>query len=337
MRICVVGAGSIGGLLAVRLAQARQEVSVVARGAHLAAIQANGLSLIEVGGQRVTARLRATHTIADCGLQDCVILGMKAHQIAEAAPALPALFDRDAFVVTAQNGLPWWYFAGLDGPYAGRRLESVDPGGVIADHLPVTRVVGSVVYPAAEIVEPGVIRHIEGNRFSLGEIDGTKTDRLRTLSEILTEAGFKAPISSDLRAEIWTKLWGNMSFNPISALTHATLEEICASQKARALAADMMREAQMIGEKLGVRFRISIEKRIAAAASVGAHKTSMLQDLEAGRTLEIGALIGSVVELGEITGTPTPAISAVYACANLLGETVTARKARLSMRPLSPF
>jgi 2-dehydropantoate 2-reductase len=334
MRICVVGAGAIGGLLAARLAHAGEDVTVIARGAHLAAIKAEGLRLVEEDGRRVTARVAATQVIAEAGPQDVVILGMKAHQVGDVLDDLPALFTPQTLVVTAQNGIPWWYFHGTGGPHAGRVVESVDPGGRIAASLPVDRVIGTVVYPASEIVEPGVIRLIEGNRFSLAEIDNSKTDRVAALSDSLTRAGFKAPVVTDIRAEIWTKLWGNMSFNPISALTHATLGAICRFPLTRQLAADMMREAQAVGEALGIRFRIPIEKRIAGAEAVGEHKTSMLQDVEAGRVMEVEALVGSVVELGDLTGVPIPTISAVYACTRLLAETLAHRGGGLRIEAL---
>ncbi|MCW5745249.1 MAG: 2-dehydropantoate 2-reductase [Alphaproteobacteria bacterium] len=329
MKICVVGAGAIGGLLAVRLAEAGEQVSVIARGPHLAAIRERGLRLIGEDGHEAVARVAATDRIAEAGPQDLVILGMKAHQVAAVVRDLPALYGAETTVLTAQNGIPWWYFMKQPGPHEGTRLHSVDPGGIIADNLPLERVIGSVVYPAAEITAPGVIHHIEGNRFSLAEIDGADTPRIQAVSASLRQAGFKAPVVSDIRAEIWTKLWGNLSFNPLSALTHATLVDICRHPLTRALAADMMREAQAVGEKLGIRFRVSLEKRIAGAEAVGAHKTSMLQDVEAGRVLEVEALIGSVVELGRITATPTPHIDAVYACTGLLAQSLQAAKGRL--------
>ena len=333
MRICVVGAGAIGGLLAARLAHAGEEVSVIARGPHLKAIEANGLQLIEEDGSRFAAPVRAMQSIAAAGPQDVVILGMKAHQVGAVIDELPALFTPTTMVVTAQNGIPWWYFHKLGGPFEGRVVESVDPGGRIAAALPAERVIATVVYPASEIIEPGVIKLIEGNRFSLAEIDNQKSERVVALSEVLTRAGFKAPVVSDIRAEIWTKLWGNMSFNPISALTHATLGSICRFPLTRKLAGDMMREAQAVGEALGIRFRIPIEKRIAGAEAVGEHKTSMLQDVEAGRFMEVEALIGSVVELGEVVGVPTPTISAIHACTRLLAETLATHKGRLRVEP----
>ena len=329
MNVCIVGAGSIGGLLAVGLVQAGASVSVVARGAHLQAIQERGLTLIAEDGSEKNVRVEATQSLADLGVRDVVVLGMKAHQIASVAPDLHHVLGPDTRVVTTQNGVPWWYFEKLDSPYAGQRLSSVDPGGEIARHIPVDNVIASIAYPAAEIVAPGVIRHIEGNRFSLGELDGQKTPRLRELSELLHGAGFRAPMVTDIRSEIWLKLWGNCSFNPISALTHASLVDICDFAPSRELAANVMREAQAIGDKLGVRFLVSLDKRIAGARAVGQHKTSMLQDVEAGRPLELDALVASVLELGRITDTPTPNLTALYACASLLAKTLREQKGRL--------
>ena len=329
MRICVVGAGAIGGLLAAKLQQAGDQVSVIARGPHLAAIKANGLKLIEEDGSEVVARVTATDKIAEAGQQDLVILGMKAHQVAAVAADLKQLYAGETMVLTAQNGIPWWYFFKHGGVYEGRQLESVDPGGVVAANLPIERVLASVVYPAAEIIQPGVIKHIEGNRFSLSEIDNTETPRIKLVSETLKNAGFKAPVVSDIRAELWTKLWGNLSFNPVSALTHATLEDLCRFPLTRNLVADMMREAQGVGEALGIRFRIGIEKRIAGGEAVGPHKTSMLQDIEAGRPVEADALIGSVIELGRIVNVPTPHLDTAYALVKLLSKTLSDQHGRL--------
>jgi 2-dehydropantoate 2-reductase len=323
MRICVFGAGAIGGLLAVKLARSGEEVTVVARGANLTAIRERGLRLIE-DGEEVVARVRAVDRAAEAGPQDVLVLGMKAHQLAPAIAEVKALAGPGTLVVTAQNGIPWWYFARLGGPHAGRRLESVDPGGVIAASLDPGQVIGSIVYPAAELAAPGVVRHVEGNRITLGELDGAESERVRGLAETLRRAGFKARVASDLRSELWVKLWGNLSFNPVSALTHATLGEICRFAPARDLAATMMREAQAVGEKLGVRFGVSLEKRIAGAEAVGDHKTSMLQDVEARRPTELDALLGAVVELGRITGTPTPVLDAVYALMALLERSLRA-------------
>jgi 2-dehydropantoate 2-reductase len=320
VRICVVGAGSIGGLLAVKLAELGEDVTVIARGAHLAAIRDRGLKLVAPGGAECVARPRATDRLADAGTQDLVVLAVKAHQLAPVAADVRTLLGPATPIVTAQNGIPWWYFFKHGGPHEGTRLESVDPGGVLAERLPVDRIIGSVVYPAAEIAAPGVIEHVEGDRISLGELDGADTERVRGVAELLRKAGFKARVARDLRSEIWVKLWGNCAFNPISALTHATLAGMCRFPPTRALAASMMREAQEIGEKLGATFAVSLEKRIAGAEGVGEHKTSMLQDVESGRPMELDALLGSVVELGRITGTPTPHLDAVYACAALLAR-----------------
>lgn len=327
MKLCVVGAGAIGGFLAVRLARVC-EVSVVIRGANLQAVREQGMKLL-IEGREEVARLRATDRMAELGVQDVVILGMKAHQLAPVVPELGALIGAQTLVVTAQNGIPWWYFFRHGGAYEGRRIEAVDPGGVISAALPVERTIGCIVYPACELDAPGVIRHIEGNRFSLGELDGADTERVRALAQRFRDAGFKSPVVSDIRAEIWLKLWGNLSFNPISALTHATLEEICRFPETRALAASMMSEAQAIGTKLGVPFKVSLEKRIAGAEAVGAHKTSMLQDVESGRVLELDALVKSVIELGRITETPTPTIDNVYALAALLARSLAQHKGRL--------
>jgi 2-dehydropantoate 2-reductase len=332
MRICVIGAGAIGGLLAAKLADAGEDVSVIARGPHLAAISANGLKLIE-GDKETIARVKASSRIADVGEQDLIILGMKAHQVAAIVRDLPAIYGPQTAVLTAQNGIPWWYFFKHGGPHEGARLESVDPGGVIADNLPIERVIASVVYPAAEIEQPGVIRHIEGYRFSLAEIDGAPTERLEQIAATFTRAGFKAPIVTDIRAELWTKLWGNATFNPISALTHATLEDICRFKLTRSLAEEVMREMKSIGEALGIRFRIPLEKRIAGAEAVGPHKTSMLQDVESGRALEADALIGSVIELGRIVDVASPHLDSLYAVVKLLGETLAREKGRLVVEP----
>jgi 2-dehydropantoate 2-reductase len=329
MKICVVGAGAIGGLLAARLQQSGEQVSVIARGPHLQAIKSNGLKLIEEDGREVIARVAATDKIAEAGQQDLVILGMKAHQVAAVVTDLQTMYGPETAVLTAQNGIPWWYFFKLGGTFEGRQLDSVDPGGIVAANLPIERVLASVVYPAAEIVQPGVIKHIEGNRFSLSEIDNAETPRIKHISQTLTKAGFKAPVVSDVRSELWTKLWGNLSFNPVSALTHATLEDLCRFPLTRSLVADMMREAQSVGEALGIRFRIPIEKRIAGGEAVGAHKTSMLQDVEAGRAVEADALIGSVIELGRIVNVPTPHLDTAYALVKLLSKTLSDQHGRL--------
>ena len=332
MKICVAGAGAIGGYLAVRLAGTGAEVSVVIRGANLQAVRAHGMKLVNADGSEQVAQLAATDRMAELGVQDVLILGMKSHQVAPVVPELATLIGPQTLVVTAQNGIPWWYFHRSGGPYEGTRIEAVDPGGVISAAIPVARTIGCIVYPAAELEAPGVIRVVEGNRFPLGELDGADTERVRMLAQRFRDAGFKTPILRDIRSEIWLKLWGNLSFNPISALTHATLEDICRFPATRELAAQMMCEAQAIGEKLGVPFKVSLEKRIAGAEAVGAHKTSMLQDVESGRVLELDALVKSVIELGRITETPTPTIESVYAVAALLAKTLADSKGRLSIQ-----
>lgn len=333
MKIAVVGAGAIGGYLGARLSLAGEDVTFIARNRNLEAINARGFRLIEEdGSERHAAGVRAVQRMAEAGPQDAVLLTLKAHQVRDVLPELRALFGPQTMVVTMINGIPWWYFHRLAGPWEGRRLESVDPGGLIAQHIEPKRIVGSVVYPASELLEPGVVKVIEGNRFTLGELDGSRSERIEALSQAMMKAGFKAPVARDIRSELWVKLWGNLSFNPISALTHATLEQICRFPLTRELAAAMMREAQAVAEKLGVRFKITLEQRIAGAEAVGAHKTSMLQDVEHGRAIELEALVGSVVELGRITETPTPTIQAIYAATSLLAQTLAAQHGRLAVQ-----
>ena len=312
MKICIFGAGAIGGYVGAELARAGNDVSLVVRGPHLAAIQERGLRL-EINNHTHTVRLPATDEPSSLGPQDVVFLTLKAHSISAAVPDIQSLLGPHTSVVNAVNGIPWWYFHGLDSPYANHLVESVDPGGVIYHGIGVDRAIGCVVYPSAEIVEPGVIRHLSGNKLCLGEPTGEKTARVTGLARVLIEAGFKAPVRPRLRDEIWVKLWGNLAFNPLSALTHATLDTLASDPGTRAIAKAMMREGQAIGEQLGVRFRVDIEKRIDAAGAVGAHRTSMLQDLELGRPLEVGALIESVQEMGRLVGVDTPNIDMVHA------------------------
>ena len=323
MKIAIIGAGAIGGLVGVKLALAGEDVTFMVRGANLAAIRDNGMKLIEHDGTELVARnVRATSDYAEAGPQDVVILALKAQQVEAVVADLPKLFGPETTVITMQNGIPFWYFHKLGGEHADRVVESVDPGGVISAAIPAERIIGCVVYPASELIAPGVVRHIEGERFPLGEIDGAASSRVQALSDIFTKAGFKAPVLEDIRSEIWLKLWGNLTFNPISALSHSTLVDICQFPLTRQLAASMMQEAQAVATKLGITFRIPLEKRIAGAEKVGKHKTSMLQDIEAGRGPEIDALVGSVIELGHLTGTPTPHIDTVYALVRLLGKTM---------------
>ncbi len=269
----------------------------------------------------------------EAGTQDLVFLALKAYVLEAVAPQMPALFGDDTIVVPLQNGLPWWYFQNFRGPHAGYRLQTADPNGTIEHNIEPSRLIGCVVYPAGEIAAPGVIRHLEGDRFPVGELDGSESVRVKSVSDMLTAAGLKAPVLADIRSEIWLKLWGNMSFNPISALTHATLVDICEEPATRELAAEMMREAQAIAAKLGVTFRVPLEKRIEGAAKVGKHKTSTLQDIEAGRDVEVDALIGSVIELGTLTATPMPATRAVHAMLKLLVRTMREQRARVVLQP----
>lgn len=320
MKICIFGAGAIGGYMAAKLAQAGADVSIVARGPHLAAVQAKGLTLLEEGTDPVTVQVRSSAQPADLGPQDYVIVTLKAHSVPPVVGAMQPLIGPETTIVSGVNGVPWWYFHKIGGPLEGTRLNSVDPGNVQWDGFGPDRVLGCVVYPAAEVSEPGTIRHIEGNRFSLGEPDGSKSERATALSQALQAAGLKAPVRPRLRDEIWVKLWGNLSFNPISALTHATLDVLCTDPGTRDVARRMMVEAQVIAEKLGVTFPIDVERRIDGGAAVGAHRTSMLQDLDANRPMEIDALVGSVQELGRITGTPTPTIDSVFALVALRGR-----------------
>jgi 2-dehydropantoate 2-reductase len=321
MKFCIVGAGAIGGYLGAKLALAGEEVTLIARGTHLQAIQHHGLKLIMAdGSSEVVQPSLATQDIGQAGSQDVVILAVKAQSVPAIAQALPSLFGSDTMVVTAQNGIPWWYFHKHGGPYEGQRIYAVDPEGVVEAHIGVNRVIGCVVYPAAEIIEPGVIQHIEGDRFSLGEIDGSKSERIQKLADVLKKAGIKAPIRNQIRRELWVKLWGNVAFNPISALTGATLEQICQYPLTRELARQMMAEAEAIAEKLEVQMGITLEQRMEGAEKVGAHKTSMLQDIEAGRSTEVDAIVGAVAELGRLTQVPTPYIDAVYASVKLLLE-----------------
>lgn len=321
MKICIFGAGAIGGYMGVKLAQAGADVSLVARGPHLAAMNDKGLTLIEEDRDPVTVPVTASDNPADLGPQDYVIVTLKAHSVPPVVPKMQPLIGGHTTIVSGVNGVPWWYFHKIGTDLEGTRLASVDPGNAQWDGFGPDRVLGCVVYPAAEVSEPGTIRHIEGNRFSLGEPDGSKSDRAVALSQALSAAGLKAPVRPRLRDEIWVKLWGNLSFNPISALTHATLDVLCTDPGTRAVARGMMVEAQEIAEKLGVKFPIDVDRRIDGGAAVGAHRTSMLQDLDAGRPMEIDALIGSVQELGRVTKTPTPTINTVLALIQLRGKT----------------
>ena len=319
MKICIYGAGAIGGYLGVQLSRAGHEVSLIARGRNLEAMKAKGMRLL-IGGEALEARPFCTDDPAEAGPQDYVIVTLKAHQALEVADRFAPLLGPDTAVVTAMNGVPWWYFHKHAGPLENCWLESVDPGGRQWRLIGPDRAIGCVVYPATELVEPGVVKHVSGDKFTLGEPDGSVSERCQRLQEALTGAGFQAPIRSNIRDDIWKKLWGNLCFNPISALTGATLDIVATDPGTRALARTMMIEARSLGEKLGVEFRIDLEKRIDGAAAVGAHKTSMLQDLEKGRALEIDALVTAVQELGRLTETPTPYLDAVLALIQQRGQ-----------------
>jgi 2-dehydropantoate 2-reductase len=311
--------------LGAKLALAGEDVTFLVRGANLQAIERDGVRLLLADGTEQVARnVRATSDYRAAGAHDVVVLATKAHQLGAVADDVPLLCGPHTVVVTMQNGVPYWYFHKLKGPFEGHTLDSVDPGGRIGRAIGADHVLGCVVYLASELVAPGVVRHIEGDRFPLGELDGSISVRAQRVSDAFARAGFKAPLLDDIRSEIWLKLWGNSTFNPVSALTRATLEDICRFAPTRELAVFMMSEAQQVASKLGVAFRVSIERRIAGAERVGAHKTSMLQDIEAGREPEVEALVGSVVELARLTATPTPHIDAVYALTRLLGRSVTA-------------
>jgi 2-dehydropantoate 2-reductase len=312
MKVAIFGAGAIGGMMGVKLAQAGAAVTFIARGPHLAAMQANGVTM-HSGGETIVVHPRCVATAAEAGHQDYVIVTLKAHSLPAAADDIASMMGPSSALVTGVNGVPYWYFHGIDGPYAGRPIESVDPGGRLLRVLPATQAIGCVVYPAAEVTAPGVITHTYGDRFSLGEPDGSRSPRVEALSKLLIAAGLKAPIRPRIRDEIWVKLWGNLCFNPVSALTGSTLDRLTARPDLRALCRSMMAEAQIVAEALGTKFAVTLEKRIDGAAEVGAHKTSMLQDLERGRPMEIDALLGAVVELGHLTGHAMPTCETILA------------------------
>ncbi|MBB5503693.1 2-dehydropantoate 2-reductase [Paraburkholderia sp. MM5384-R2] len=312
MKICVYGAGAIGAYLGAQLALAGADVSFVARGPHLAAMQANGVRLQIDGVERVV-KVRCSADPRELGTQDYVIVALKAHSVPGVMGAMQPLLGSDTAIVTAVNGIPYWYFYKHGGEFAGTTLDSVDPGGKQWNVLGPERAIGCVVYPATEIVEPGVIRHVYGKKFPIGEPSGERTERVQRLHEIFIAADLDAPIRDNIRDEIWLKLWGNLCFNPISALTHATLDVITSDPATRAVSRTMMMEAKAIGDRFGVHFRVDVEKRIDGAGAVGAHKTSMLQDLEAGRPMEIDPLLSVVQEMGRLVGQATPTIDTVLA------------------------
>jgi len=318
VKIVIAGAGAIGGYLGAKLARAGADVVLHARGAHLAAMQADGLRVVGEEGGEWTVRPQVTGDLASIGPADVVILGVKAHALTALAPTLTPLFGPDTVVVSTQNGIPWWYFESNAGALTGLRLERVDPGGVVAAHIEHRRVVGALAYFATDLAAPGVVRHIEGNRISFGEPDGTKSDRAKAIAEALIAAGLRCPVTTRFRHEIWVKLLGNLAFNPVSALTGGTLEELVRHPDTSRLVRELMTEAEAVAARLGIELPISIDQRMAGAGKVGAHKTSMLQDYEARRPMELEAVVGAVIELGDRLDLPMTATRAVYACAKML-------------------
>ncbi len=322
MKIVIAGAGAIGGYIGARLAHVADpdvEVILFARGPHLQAMQQRGLRVISGSGSGdFEVKPNVTSDLATIGTADVVILGVKAHGLTTLAPQLRPLFGPNTVVVSTQNGIPWWYFQGVGGEREGWHLDHVDPGGVIADAIEPSRVVGSLAYFATEIVEPGMIRHIEGHKLSIGELDGSKSDRLRAITAPLVAAGFRCPISTHFRQEVWVKLLGNVAFNPISALTGGTLEQLARHPDVSSVIRTIMTETSAVAARLGIEMPISIDQRMAGAEKVGAHKTSMLQDFEAGRPLELDAIVGAVVELADRLDVPIPVTKTVYACTRLL-------------------
>jgi len=339
MKVCVVGAGAIGGLLAVKMAASGVDVHVIARGTHLEAIKEHGLRLIE-GETETCAKVSATKEMTNIGTFDVVFICVKGHRIAPIVDELNALCNEQTVLVSTQNGIPWWYFQEADHiPQVTEQLknhsiEAVDPGSVISSTLDPKRIIGCVVYPAAHIKAPGIVQHVEGNRFPVGELNGSESERVKKLSEMLIRSGFKSPVLPDVRSELWLKCWGSCCFNPLSALTHSTLEQICTFPLTRKLAEEVMTEAQTIGEKLGATFRVPLERRINGAAAVGNHKTSMLQDAEEGRAMEIDALVGSVVELGRLTSVQTPHLNTIYWCVKLLANTLSSSSLQVKAQPI---
>jgi len=321
MKICIVGAGAIGGYIGAKLALCGEQVTLIARGDHLYGIKKKGLKLVMADeSEHVLIKdIFATDDISKAGQQDIVILALKAHSLPAVAPTMRTLYGSETIVVTAQNGIPWWYFRKHGGEFEGYRLHSVDPNGIIETNIEVERVIGCVIYAAASLTEPGIVQYIDrNNQFLLGELDGSKTERIQLLSQTLSRAGLKAPIQKKIRSDIWVKLWGNQAFNPISALTRATLKDICQYPLTRELASNMMTEAQTIASRLGIDFGLTKEERMNRTEKFGSHKSSMLQDIEAGRLTEIDAIVGVVAELGKLTKTPTPHINAIYSSVKLL-------------------
>ena len=324
MKFLIAGAGAIGGYLGALMARAGQDVTLFGRGPHLCAMQQRGLRVIGAGVD-FEVRPRVIANLEEAGPTDVIILGVKAHGLTQLAPHLQPLIGENTTVISTQNGIPWWYFQSGAGEFTGLHLERVDPGGAIAAAIPFDRVLASLAYFATEISEPGVIRHVEGNRLSLGEPDGARSERAKAISEVLIKSGIRCPVTQRIRTEIWVKILGNVAFNPISALTRATLAQMAGDPLVRGVAREIMSEVEAVAAKLGIEMPISIEQRIAGAEKIGEHKTSMLQDLEAGRPMELEPVVGALVELGERVGVPMPHTRTVYAATRLLGQLASRR------------
>jgi len=319
MVFLIAGAGAIGAYIGAMMSRAGMDVVIFARGPHLLAMQERGIRVVSAEGEFV-AKPRIAATLEEIGPVDVVFLTVKAHGLTQLAPQLAPVIGPNTCFVSTQNGIPWWFFQSWGGKWEGTHLERVDPGGVISKAIEPRRVIGSLVYFATEIAEPGVIRHTEGNRISLGEPDGSRSERVRAIADAMIRSGLRAPITTRIRQEIWVKLLGNIAFNPVSALTRATLAQMVRHPEVSQLIRSIMQETEAVGKELGLELPISIDQRIAGAKKVGEHKTSMLQDLESGRPMELEAIVGSVVELGERMNVPMPSTRAVYACAKLLAE-----------------
>ncbi len=332
MKFAIVGAGAIGAFLGARLAQAGEEVYLIARGPHLLSMQAHGVCVRSPDGN-FEAHPTATDDYGAVGPVDFVFLTVKAHSLTEVAPQLSPLLGPETAVVSAQNGIPWWYFQNHGGPWEGTRLESVDPGGAITSAIEPRRIIGCIIYPSAVIVEPSVVEHIEGNRFAIGELDGASSNRCKRLASILIKAGFRCPIRRHIRHDLWVKLLGNVVFNPMSALTGVTLVEMATHPEASAVSRAAMAEADAVAHGLGVELSVTIDQRMAGAEQVGRHKTSMLQDIEMGRPLELESIVGAVLELGDKQGIPMPHTRTLYACTKLLAQRLSSSTGELMQPP----
>lgn len=333
MRIAIIGTGAVGGLIGARLAQAGEAVTLVDVGVQQEALRSNGLTLETPAGERSVVQGAVVRDLTDAGAQDLVVLAVKAHDLSTVAEHLPCLYHDQTIVLPVQNGLPWWYFQRTNGLWAARRIQSLDPDGSLERHVPADRIVGAVVYPAAEVVEPGVVRHVEGNRIVVGELDDRPSERTQGVIDLLTRGGFKSFFLEDLRGEIWLKLLGSAVFNPLSALTHATMADICRFEPSRSLAVELMEEVQSVANAFGVTIRLPIEKRMAGAERVGPHKTSTLQDVERGKRLEVDALVGAVVEIAGWVGVSTPKLEAIAAATYLLDRTVCDERVAIRSLP----